>query len=184
MQLQHIERAHRLMSIFDGIRETFRTSDLPEASDGAAATQVARAGVDRDLAGCPSVAGTKTTEIARRMLFKATATDNPGEYKCHTTRVWSLFTKKEQEKVGRVSVYVFRDIAKACPPALGRFDDKLDSIIFTVPDELTDEWHACLLDFANTKQKSLEEALKMVGKKGGARRANSGVGEAAATAGA
>ena len=130
------------------------------------------------------MAGTKTTEITRRMLFKATATDNPGEYKCHTTRVWSLFTKKEQEKVGRVSVYVFRDIAKACPPALGRFDDKLDSIIFTIPDELTDEWHACLLDFANTKQKSLEEALKMVGKKGGTRRANSGVGEAAATAGA
>ena len=184
MQLQHIERAHRLMSIFDGIRETFRTSDFPEASDGAAATQVARTAVDRDLAGCPSVAGTKTTEIARRMLFKATATDNPGEYKCHTFKAFSLFTKKEQEKVGRVSVYVFRDIAKACPPALGRFDDKQDSIIFTVPDDLTDEWHAGLLDLANTMHKSLDEALKVVGKKGGARRANSGVGEAAATAGA
>ena len=76
------------------------------------------------------------------------------------------------------------DIAKACPPALGKFDDKQDPIIFTVPDDLTDEWHAGLLDFANTTQKPLEEALKMVGKKGGARRANSGVGEAAGAAGA
>ena len=120
MDVGHSQRAHRLMAILDGIREGLRANEsLSVESSDTAAVPHACGGEDHDLPGCAAVRGAKTTEIARRMLFKALPTENPREYKAHTTRVWKLFTKKEMERVPRVTVHNFRDIAKRCPPILG-----------------------------------------------------------------
>eukprot|EP00972_Heterocapsa_arctica_P101273 14927590-Heterocapsa_arctica.AAC.1 len=53
VEATHIERAHRLMTIFDGIREGFRGRDVPDASESLpAATTAAAVGPDRDRTGC------------------------------------------------------------------------------------------------------------------------------------
>ena len=126
VELQSTQRIHRPWAIFDGIRDCFRTGDVPDAStEGPAATRLARAAADRHLTGCPGAVGTKTTEIARRMLLKAIATGNPHGHKCHAMMVWQLFAKKD-----------------------ANFYEKQDALIFSVPDVPSDEWHAGPLDLA------------------------------------
>eukprot|EP00969_Alexandrium_andersonii_P312872 13824321-Alexandrium_andersonii.AAC.1 len=84
VELQHIKRAHRLMSVLDGVREAFRTNEVPAAGGGGEAAPKATEDADEDIPGCPRVAGTTSTEIARRMLAKAAPTGVPGEYKAST----------------------------------------------------------------------------------------------------
>ena len=138
VELQHIRRAHRLMAILDGIREGFRTDTVQDATQGGDTAPVAAGGVDKDLPGCPLVKGTTTTEIARRMMCKAVPTGVPNEYKVCAVTAWKLFTKKEHAKVGKLTVYAFRDVAKACPAIIGEFDASIDALVFTIPGEQTD----------------------------------------------
>ena len=71
-------------------------------------------------------------------MCKAMSMGVPNEYKVCAVTAWKLFTKKEHEKVGKLTVYVFRDIAKACPAIVGEFDVSMDALVFTVPGEQTD----------------------------------------------
>ena len=165
VELQHVERAYKLMSILDGVREGFRTNRIREAElvAGIPEALAAKNGEDRDIPNCPSLSGTWGTEISRRMLFKSAPTDIAGEYKCHSVKTFQLFTKKEQAKVGKMTVYMFRDIAKACPPVLGRFDEGQDSLLWKLPDDPSAEWKSALLEYANTAAHPLRNSLKMGG---------------------
>ena len=114
---------------------------------------------DRDLPDCPVVAGTHGTEIARRMLFKSVTTDTPGEYKCHSAKTFQLFSPKEKASMGKISLFVFRGIAKTCPPILGKFDAEKDSLIWELPLPASDDWQTALQMYANTSLQELRHAL-------------------------
>ena len=96
--------------------------------------------------------------------------ETPHEYKCHATRVWHLFSKKDQALMGKLTVAHFRAIAGACPATLGQFDADADSLIYTVPTEPSEEWSDALAHFANMTARELTTALKVSSRRGGSRR--------------
>ena len=151
IELEHVKRAYRLMSILNSIRESFRVDRVrqAEAEAGIAPSISAKDSDDRDLPGCQSISGTWTTEIVRRMLFKSAPTDTPGEYKCHSTKTWQLFPGKGKTKIGKLIVYAFKEFAKLCPPEIGRFDGDQDSLMWKMPDEPDAECQRVLTEYAN-----------------------------------
>jgi hypothetical protein len=161
VELNHVRRAYKLMSILEGMREGFRTNKIALAAMAEGASEAAGAGVgeDRDLPGRPSVNGTKGTAFARRMLFKSSATDIEGEYACSATKTFTLYTHSEKASMGKVSVFLFRDIAKACPSQIGQFDAQKDALIWSLPSEPSEEWKLALLQYANTTVASLRDGL-------------------------
>lgn len=178
IELQHVTRAYKLMSILDQIREGFRTNCIKDAAVivGAAAAVSAKLSEDRDLEGCTHVNGTWGTEIARRILFRSQPVGVSGEHKCHSMKTFQLFTPKERARVEKVPVSVFREIAKLCPAVLGKFDTELDALVWCLPDELTDELVSALQDYANVKPQSLKDSMKTCGSRpGGPRRSRSEV---------
>ena len=172
IQAEHVERAFRLMTILDGIRLAFRTNQAPQVEEEAGGQGEGDSPLlERDLPNCPQCRGARTTEIARRMLTKSTAQGDGGEYSVHTIKVWKLFTAKEiKARSIEVKVHTFREIAKACPPALGRYDADSDSLVFTVPSEPSDEYKDALAQYANMTPPRLASDLARVSTSGGARR--------------
>ena len=64
-----------------------------------------------------------------------------------------------------------RGICKACPPIIGRFDELLDSLVYTVPASPSDELAIALMAYAKTAvDKLLPRLTKEVDRRGGARR--------------
>jgi len=178
----HVRRAYTLMHILDSVRECFRTNRIreDELAAGIDESKGAVLGADHDHPDCQKVEGTTGTDIARRMLFKSVPTENKGEYKCHTMKTFQMFTPKEKTKIGKMTVFIFREIAKVCPPVLGTFNVAQDSLIWHIPSDPSDEWTNALKQFANTKAQPLRDMLKTVGMRaGGPRRGRS---EQAATA--
>lgn len=169
---KHINRAHRLMDILDGIRIGFRSSIVPVARE------VMCVDNDTNIIGAPCVTGVKTTAFARRMLFKADATDDLCGFKCPAARVWRLFTKKEMQSCGRLSLHLFREIAKLCPETIGKFSEDADALLFVVPSNPSAAWAKDLLDFANTTPQHLRATLSMKDTRGGARKSGASNGSA------
>jgi hypothetical protein len=168
VEIGHIQRANLLMAIFDGIREGIKTKTVADEFTQNEAMHCLAG--DRDLPGCPSVRGTKTTEIVRRLLFKSTAGADPTHWVCPCSKSFQAFTRKEFETVGKMTSAGFRNIAKVCPPIIGHFDATGDMLMFEVPDEPSDEWKAALLGYANTSASALRDTLRQSGARGGRRR--------------
>jgi hypothetical protein len=180
IDVHHIQRAHHLLRIMDGIKQGLCTDDVPVPDGIPNPAAMVKLGNDRNLIGCPNVNGTTGTEVARRILGKASPTTTPNEYKCHAMKAFVLFTKKEHEKVGKVSVYTCRDIMKECPLTIGKFSALDDSLVFQVPPETSVEYDTALAEYANTTSEALLRCLKTVVKKGGARRGAAAASQAAA----
>lgn len=171
----HVERAFALMSILDGIRTAFRAEDAPtNVAPELDAPDQNPTLPDRELPGVAHLEGAKTTEVARRMLSKATAKDEQGVHAVHATKVWGLFTSKEKTSrgIGALTAHLFRDVAKQCPLELGGFDATEDSLVITVPEEITEAFTAALMAYANMTPSHLKTALgkNSVSTRGGARK--------------
>ena len=130
-----MDRAAALMEVFDDVRCAFRKPKPTPAAASVtgAAPHLTLPGEDRDFPGVPEVPGIKHTAIARRMLEKGVATGEPDEFKLNAHRVFTIFSAKEKNVFGKLSVTIFRDIAKSCPPLLGRFEDATNDFYFTIP---------------------------------------------------
>ena len=132
IQDDHVERAFKLASLLDKIRTAFRECVTPGDVESLTGPTIPDAPVDpeRNLENIPVIDNVKTTEIARRMLSKATPAGDDGCLQVPAHRVFSLFTTKETDarKLGKVGVRVFRDIARACPDAIGQFNEEKDAL--------------------------------------------------------
>ena len=106
-------------------------------------------------------------------MFKATETSEKGEYKVHATAIWKIFSRKEstdRDIKGRLSVILFRELAKACPPVLGKFDEDSDSLLFKMPSDETEGWKLGLSLYANVTEAELRAAFAHQDKRGGPRK--------------
>ena len=164
VEVEHIRRAYSLMSILEAIRQGFRTASVenPHVDVKLAA--------DVQIAGFPEVAGTTTTEIVRRALSKATPLEEPDRYQAHSSVTFRLYTTKEKEKVGKLSVMSFRKIMEKCPAELGAFDIEKDAFIFSIPQDPPAELVDALKKYANTTAAAIRTAVESGGKRGKAKR--------------
>ncbi|CAK0797938.1 unnamed protein product, partial [Prorocentrum cordatum] len=146
IQGTHMERAFKLAGILDGIRTAFRDDAAVErlaVGDIADALTATRA--DKELDNVKIVKNMPGTEIARRMLCKTyafTVEDDGGSREAlvvPASRAHGLWTVKEAKDrdVGKMSVHVFRGVANACPPKLGRYDADIDALVLG-PEALPD----------------------------------------------
>ena len=171
VEISHVRRAQKLMTILQGIQSGLREKGAPDGQEDNTVAEAATDG-DKDLAGCPVVEGAKTTEIVRRILSKGQPGSAPREYMTHTTRTFSLFSRKEKQDrhLTGFNVYKFRDICKAMPPALGRFDPEKDCFVFVLPILGSNDFSTALKATANTTLPVLQAKLTEGGRKGGHRR--------------
>ena len=58
-----------------------------------------------------------------------------------------------------MTAHLFRDVAKQCPLELGGFDATEDSLVITVPEEITEAFTAALMAYANMTPSHLKTAL-------------------------
>ena len=63
--------------------------------------------------------------------------------------------------LGKVGVYHFRAVAKACPSIIGQFDPSKDSLIFSIPTDPDDEFEGAVLEFANTTSAKLRTLIHL-----------------------
>ncbi|CAK0893336.1 unnamed protein product, partial [Prorocentrum cordatum] len=122
LEESHVERAFELATILDGIRAA-----------------ICRPGEDSDLEGVAKVENVKGTEIARAILWKAVRgrrAEDSGELEIPANKTWALFPARvmKDRRIGKISVHVFREVARARPGVLGRFDDESDALIVKDPD--------------------------------------------------
>ena len=117
-----------------------------EAEVGIAPSITAKDSDDRGLPGCQHIVGASTPELVRQILLKSAPTDTPGEYKCHTT-TWQAFTSLEKAKVGKVTVYAFREFCRN----------------WKMPDELVAEYQRALMEYANVVAQPLRDNLQLCG---------------------
>ena len=161
----HVQRAFKLMRILEAIRHAFR--GRIELEDIGAPQQMAiewqggeTLGDERNFPGVTPVQGTTHTKIARRILAKSnkSAYVGEGEFIFRALDSFRLFTAKEKGSMGKVGTAEFREVAKAAPSGLGRFDAEKDAFVFTLP--CTDVERDALRSFANTSVDYLRGILK------------------------
>ena len=101
--------------------------------------------------------------------MQGTKTEDPFKFEVKTIQVFSIFRGKERAQVGKESVFLFREVARACPAVLGEYDNRMDSLVFNVPAEPSAEWRAALRKFANVSESDLRVALRQEETRGGRR---------------
>ena len=126
-----------------------------------------RAG-DKDVDGITVVANVKTTEIARRMLLKAVKAEAgkpSSHYWTKTHQVFGLFTGKEQKerKIPKIGVAVFREIARSCPSAVGKYDDEADALVVYLVEVPSQDYREKLRKFSNMEAEVLSEKINKSG---------------------
>ncbi len=86
--------------------------------------------------------------------------------------VFKIWTGKEvkDRSIGKVSVPEMRVVMKKCPAVLGKFSEDKDSLLFSVPDEPSEEFSAALMEYANTTHAALLKAVTQKSRAGGARK--------------
>ena len=166
----HVERAFELATILDGIRVAFRQNR--SLSDPVGLEELEEAictlGEDRELEGVTTVDNVMGTEIARAIPWKGIRgrrEADSGELEIPANKTWALFPAKvvKERKMGKISVHVFREVARACPGVLGRFDEEADALIVKerpVSGEGGQDVAAALADFANCKLDDFVNAVK------------------------
>ena len=97
---------------------------------------------------------------------------DPGVFKIHAMHCHRLFTATGHKKIGKINCQVFRVIAKACPPALGRFDEESDSLIVEMPVVFEDVHKMALKSFCRMTPDTWKTAvtLKQAQNRGGPHR--------------
>ena len=157
----HVQRAFKLLQIHDGIRNAFRTMDAPPT---------AKMGSDMDHDGLSMPMALKHTEIARRILMKATPKEGSADsYIAHSKIIFRILEKKEAEGKEKPSLKWFRAIAKSCPEVIGKFDEATDVLEFSLPEEHGEDFETALKTFANTTINAVKAAVCQKDARGGAR---------------
>ena len=109
-------------------------------------------GPDSNIPDVTPIAGVLATQVARRILSKATKRQGVDgeEWVTHSYDAFKLFTPKEKARaaMGKIGVASFRALTQAAPPVLGRFCHIEDAFIFTLPRD--DVEREALRSFANT----------------------------------
>jgi hypothetical protein len=161
IKTEHVERSFRLLLIQDGIKNAFRTFEVPA---GVSASTSA----DRNFTEIEATGAVKHTEIVRRLLGKASRGEAAGAYEVHSKLIWKVFGKKDRIAT-KVSVFLFRQLAGKCPECIGTFNNAKDLLEITVPENPDEAYDAALLEYANMSLQSLKQEFSKVVQRGGAR---------------
>ena len=172
----HVKRAFRLLELFHSVRSAFAKGSKPVCEAAPAIVDPGTScpqGLDKNMPGAPVTEGTTTSELARRALCMAMPNPNMEETRVFkTVGVFGLYTKREKQCMGKLTVSTFRALAKMCPPALGSYDDREDALIIKAPTgRWSDVAEGALRNFANISVDALQCHWDTVqGVKGGAKK--------------
>ena len=163
-----LKRASRLMTILGHIRKLLRGNEVQvKPEDSSIATAAQTQATDHECWDALQLG----TEVGRRILWQAVSSFQKNVYTVPAWMANKVFPKKESDSGKQMGCWFFRECVKKCPTALGRYDQVQDVLYVNLPDEPSAEWHAGLLEFANTTEPKLRCALraKAEGKRGGQR---------------
>lgn len=157
----HVQRAYKLMEILDSMRQAFQGSCGAEVAPPLAIEPSShhseRVGEDRDVPGVTSVRGLLGTKFVRRILCRA-AQQEDGDYISYAYDAFKIFSAKERSGFGKIGVNQFREVARACPPTLGKYVEAKDALIFQLSSG-DENLSIALRGFANTTVEYLRSEL-------------------------